>query len=251
MEPLEARGHFSTTPYHLQLAEELVKNISPANNVYSYDTPTVTWAGLDGAKTYSNSSDCSSFDTVLLTQAYGFTARQFTQWTGYSSPQALDYYDAAVADKGFIGFSNVNTIAPGDDLFIKYIESDTSNDTGHVATIVAAPTLISVSATQKTYNLTVIDCSADPHSNDTRSGSESGVGEGTMRLYTDLAGNLTSYAWGTSTDSTIETPATRPAIFAEIADAPEPDSFNLLGAAVAFVFLSRRRERSRLDTVSL
>ena len=158
VEPLESRAHLDSIPYHLQLAEELVANISPANNTYSYSTPSVTWAGLSGATTYSNSSDCSSFDTVLLKQAYHFTSNQFITWTGTSSPQASDYYDAAVADDGFKGFSNVGNVVAGDDMFVKYLDSTT--DTGHVVTIESAPKLISTSATQRTYNLTVIDCTA-------------------------------------------------------------------------------------------
>ena len=65
-EMLESRTHLDAIPYHLQLAEQLVANIAPANNVYTYGTATVTWAGLNGSTTYSNSSDCSTFDTALL-----------------------------------------------------------------------------------------------------------------------------------------------------------------------------------------
>jgi hypothetical protein len=243
MEALETRAHLDATPYHLQLAEQLVANISPENNVYSYDTPVVTWAGLGGAKTYSNSSDCSTFNTLLLEQAYGFTSRQFVQWTGSSLPQAVDLYDAAIADRGFKGFSNVANVVPGDNFFVEYLDSTT--DTGHCATIVSDPTLVSVTGSQRTYDMTVIDCTSDPHSDDTRTNGETGVGEGTMRIYTDSFGNLTAYSWGASDESVIETPATRPAIFAEIPVAPEPSSLAALGGAALISFLRRRPERSR------
>ena len=214
VEPLESRRHLDAVPYHLQLAEQLVANIAPANNSYVYGTPSVTWAGLDGATAYSNKSDCSTFDTALLTEAYHFTAKQFTQWTGTSTPQAKDYYNAAIADDGFIGYSSVASVQPGDDMFMKYLDSTT--DTGHVVTIVSAPSLVSTSSTQRIYNLTVIDSTTSPHSSDTRVSGETGVGEGTMRIYTDLSGNLTAYSWGTSASSVVETAATRPATFAKI-----------------------------------
>ena len=218
-EMLESRTHLDAIPYHLQLAEQLVANIAPANNVYAYGTATVTWAGLNGSTTYSNSSDCSTFDTALLKLAYGFTSNQFAQWTGVSSPQAKDLYNAAIADDGFVGFSNVANVMPGDDMFMKYLDSST--DTGHVVTIMAAPTLVSTNATQRVYNLNVLDCTASPHSNDTRVGGQSGVGEGVMRIYTDLSGNLTAYSWGTSSASVVETASTRPATFAKVPAAPQ------------------------------
>ena len=213
-ETLESRRLFSGVAYSQTLADQLVSHILPANNTYSYNSPTVTWAGVNGATTYSNSSDCSNFDTLLLMQAYGFSASQFVSWTGYSLPQAKDLYNAALADKGFTGFTQIADLQIGDSMFIKYL--DASTDTGHVVTVDALPVLVSTNSTQRAYNLTVVDCTADPHSNDTRSGTESGVGRGTMRLYTDLSGNLNAYAWGTSVYSTVELPSVRPAIFAKI-----------------------------------
>ena len=43
----------------------------------------------------------------------------------------------------------VANVMPGDDMFMKYLDSST--DTGHVVTIMAAPTLVSTNATQRVY----------------------------------------------------------------------------------------------------
>ncbi len=217
VEPLEQRRLLSSVSTSQSLADQLVNNISSANNNYSYGSPVVTWKGINGATSYSNFSDCSSFETKLLETAYGFNASQMTAWTGYSSPQAADYYEAAVKDKGFTGFTQIADLQVGDAVFFDYAnDPDSSNDSGHVVTIDALPALISTSSTERAYNITVVDCTANPHSDDTRTGTESGVGRGVMRFYTDLSGNLISYSWGTSPDSEIYTESERASIFAKL-----------------------------------
>jgi hypothetical protein len=215
LEALEGRRLLSTTPSQT-LADQLVANIPAAHNTYSYGTPVVTWAGLNGATTYSNSSDCSTFITMLMEQAYGFTSSQITSWTGSSLPQSKDLFNAAVADDGFTGFTQIANLRVGDLMFMKY--TDSSGDTGHCVTIDALPVTDSskTTATQKAYDVKVVDCTADPHSNDTLINGETGVGSGYMVFYTDLTGNLTAWSWGESSESVVETQAIRPAIFAKM-----------------------------------
>ncbi len=201
------------------LADQLIGKISAADNNYSYGSPVVTWAGLNGATNYSNSSDCSNFETLLIEQAYGFTPSQISGWTGYALPQAIDYYNAAVDDKGFTGFTQIADLQVGDAVFFNYTnDPDANGDTGHVATVEALPTVDTAYSTpsQIAYDITVDDCSADPHSDDTRNNGDTGVGRGEMRFYTNLAGNITAYSWGLSSSSVVEPMSLRSFIFAKM-----------------------------------
>jgi hypothetical protein len=218
IEALEDRRLFSL-PADVSLANQLISNVSTANNNYSYGSPVVTWAGVNGATTYSNSSDCSNFETMLIEQAYGFTSSQISGWTGHTLPQAIDYYNAALADKGFTGFMQIADLQVGDAVFFNYTnDPDANGDTGHVVTIEALPVLDSAytTSTRIAYDVTVDDCSADPHSNDTRTGSNTGVGRGQMRFYTSTTGILVAYSWGLSSASTVEPMSLRSAIFAKM-----------------------------------
>ena len=49
-ERLERRLCLTAVPYHVTLAQTMATTISPADNVYSHRSPTVTWAGVDGAR---------------------------------------------------------------------------------------------------------------------------------------------------------------------------------------------------------
>ena len=192
-------------------ADLLVKNIAAANNTYSYNLPpTVTLNGVNGGTAYNNSSDCSTFIESLLETSYSITSSQFSSWTGSTWPQASDLYTAALDDVGFTGFMQIGDVQPGDMMFIKY--SPTTTDTGHCVMFDQLPTLVSSTATQRAYNAVIVDCTGDVHTNDSRyetgpdGTNETGVGRGTIRLYTDQYGNLTSYSWGTSNASIIEGP---------------------------------------------
>ena len=226
-EVLEARRLLTAAPQAVVLANQLVTAFSSPNNTYyntySYNAPTVTWSGLNGATTYYNSSDCSSFQEELMMQAYGFSLTQLETWTkvstnGITYPQASDLYTAALDHDGFTGFLQIADLQIGDDMFMKYIEGDGSGDTGHCVMVDALPTPDAAysTSTYKAYDLTVVDCTVDPHSNDTRTGTESGVGRGTMRIYTTLSGNLFEYSWGLSSSSVVYNFSERPAIFSKM-----------------------------------
>lgn len=215
VESLEARQLFYGPARHVELAELMVKTITPANNMYSYAAPVVTWKGINGATKTYNKSDCSSFTTELLQTAYKFSNQQFINWTGESDPEAEDYYKAAVNDRGFDGFYDVDNVKTGDLMVMKYTDS---NDTGHVVTIVAPPKFVKQTATQKVYTLKIVDCTGSPHgSSDTRYKSgDNGVGQGYMRIYTDLNGNLKKYSWNNYANGIVSDPATHKPIFAHI-----------------------------------
>lgn len=231
-------------PPHVALAEQMVDGILPANNSYTYATPTVRFTGINGATAMYNASDCSSFITKLLQASYKFTNAMFTSWTGDSNPQAEDYYAAAMANKGFLHFSNVNAIQPGDLFIIRYTGDQT--DTGHMTLITAAPTYDGVSTRSETlgdrvYTLPILDCTSTPHgSSDSRYDTQqTGVGTGFMRLYTDSSGNLITYSWNNYVNGVVYATTDRLPTFASLA-IPEP---GCVSVAVPIAALLRRRRR--------
>src|SRR5437867_3998377 len=70
----------AATPAHLLWAEEVAMNIDPTNNVYGSNPTYLTWAGVNGATDYTNRTECSSFATRVLKQAYGWTDTNFKTW---------------------------------------------------------------------------------------------------------------------------------------------------------------------------
>ena len=228
IESLEGRTLLSAAgaPEHLRLARRLVAEVIPENNLY--DTPTViTWKGIDGANTTTNTSVCSTLVTKLMKQAYGYTSAQITSWTGESSPEAEDYYDAVLAGRGFSRITNIANLQVGDLFVAKYVVYS-GTATGHVAIATAAPVYTpsdpNNSASQRVYYLNVIDSSSSYHgSADTRNRIDpstgeidDGVGQGTMRMITDNNGLLIKYSWSTLSSSVIYDATERPSLFARI-----------------------------------
>jgi len=199
----------------------MVAEILPANNSYTNGTPTVRFTGISGATMMYNASDCSSFITKLLQASYGFTNANFTSWTGESDPEAEDYYDAAMANKGFSAFRNVNSIRSGDLFIIKYTGSQ--KDTGHIVLITAPPTYVGVSTRSGVegclvYDLPILDVTSSPHGpSDSRYATgQPGIGTGVMRIYTDSAGNLVTYQWSNLPNGSIYSTTDRLPTFATI-----------------------------------
>jgi hypothetical protein len=223
IESLEGRTLLaaSAVPEHLRLARRLVAEVVPENNLY--DTPTViTWRGLDGATTTTNTSVCSTLVTALMKKAYKYTSAQITSWTGESAPEAEDYYDAVVAGRGFSRITNIANLQPGDLFVAKYVVYD-GTATGHVAIATAAPQLLSSTATERTYSLMVIDSSSSYHGTaDTRyravsaTEDDDGIGQGMMRMITDTNGLLIKYSWSTSSASIIYDATERPSLLARL-----------------------------------
>jgi hypothetical protein len=211
--PAASLAGTSAKPAHLALAERMVAEVKPANNMYANGPFTVTWAGVNGRTLTYNKSDCTTFVTALLKTGYGFTARQFEDWFGKSSPSITLYYDAALANTGLRGFKQIDELRPGD-LLISKFAPDTGGAAGHMLIADAIPEFKTTKGAQKVYDVTIIDCTGSPHSDDTRARPQSGAGRGVIRLYTDLSGKLVTWGW-----STVAKPydaAARPMTFAKV-----------------------------------
>ena len=203
-------------PYHLWWAEDLVTHVDPENNSYGTSPSYVRWAGVAGATQYENRSLCTTFVTLLLKQAYGWTDSQIRVWLGSASPNATLYHDNIEQEDGFVRIMKAADIEAGDLLAIEYPAG--LSVTGHVATArgeaILREATAPIIANSVQYDVEVVDSSSTGHGpTDTRLKSDGswqeGAGFGVMRVYADAAGDIIGYTWSTVTASTYYGLATR------------------------------------------
>jgi len=205
-----AQPSYADAPAHVLWADDLIEHILPENNDYASNPSYISWAGVNGAVTYENRSQCSTFLTQLLKQSYGWDNTVFKNWFGSTSPSAALYHDAIQSGNGFTATHFVEGIAIGDVIAIKYPSGLSS--TGHVMLVRGAPTEITATAPivpgTRQYTVEVYDSSQSGHgADDTRKmagGSwDTGVGSGLFRLYADEVSNeIVGYTWSTYSNST-------------------------------------------------
>ena len=185
----------------VRAAEELVAELAPERNVYGSHPTEVVWADPAAGIPARNRSVCSSFFSHLLERVYGVTRERLAELTGKRNPHARDYYEAIVAQRGFIRIPTVGAIRPGDVIALSYPPG--SGATGHVMLVDAPPTLREATAPllagTRQFAVVVIDSSHSVHGlADTRGTPAqhgTGVGRGTFRLYVDSAGTIVASAW--------------------------------------------------------
>jgi hypothetical protein len=197
-----------TQPRHLVEAERIAREIDAADNAYDHKDCFIKWKGENGATRYKNRTDCSDFLNLLLAHVYGTTTGELKDWTGHSRPVASVWYDTIAAGKRFEQVSRVEKILPGDVIAVKYLPGaeNTGEDTGHI--MIAAglarartPSKPLIDATDQ-WELLVVDSSKSGHGKeDTRKQADGtfarGVGEGTLRLYSNPDGSVAGYTWST------------------------------------------------------
>lgn len=202
---------------HVAWADDLIQHITPENNEYASNPSYIHWAGVNGATTYDNRTQCSTFLTNLLKQAYNLTSDDFKTWLNSTSPSAAQYHDAIVAQNGFSYTQNVQNISVGDVIAIKYPSG--SSSTGHVMLVRHEPEAIAamepiIPGTVQ-YTVEVYDSSQSGHGAlDTRKQTDgswdTGVGAGSFRLYVNETNHeIVGYTWSTYSNSTYYTQAER------------------------------------------
>jgi hypothetical protein len=205
-------------PPHVPWAELAVDTIDPDDNEYASTPSFIAWGGHDGAAQTKNRSVCATFLTLLLARSYGLTGADFAAWMGSASPSAGVYYEAVAGENGFHAVATAPAIEVGDILAIEY-PGGSSSSSGHVMVVTGAPLLRAPTAPviqgTSQYEVTIIDSSSSPHgSSDTRmlagSAFDTGIGEGTFRLYTDSSGAIVGHTWSTESGSTYYNQADRP-----------------------------------------
>jgi len=201
-------------PPHLVQAELIAHQIDQSHNEYAHKGCFIKWKGVDGATEYENRTDCSDFLDLLLEHTYHFTPQQMRGWTGHERPLATTWYETIRAGNGFEIITQVQSIRPGDVLAVKFPPGDV--DTGHI--MIAAgipeprPETAPVEPGTRQWELDIVDSSKSGHGkNDTRRLPDGafahGVGEGTIRLYSNTAGGIAGYSWSVLSGSNFE-PAT-------------------------------------------
>jgi hypothetical protein len=207
----------ATTPFFipvndkspLEWAKLLVDNIQPDNTEYRHDADLIIWAGINSAATYESRTDCSGLLMALLTQSYGLSTDDYVYWLYRSRPRAQDFYTAAVNQRGFIRFTNIDDVQPGDMIAILYPENQDKGNTGHLMLVIGLPVKLSLNRPIvkdfEQWAVTIIDSTATAHgqSDDRYLGkgkSRAGVGQGTIRLYVNANGKIMGYVWSTDPD---------------------------------------------------
>jgi len=202
LSPRTAAAHHAD---HLRWAESLVDNISPENNEYNSSPSFISWAGVAGARRYTNRTQCATFLTELLKRGYGFTEASLNDWLGSRSPSAATYYDAIVDENGFERIHDLRDARAGDVIAIRYPAGGSS--TGHVAILRRAPKAkLPVSplvAGTFQFEVNIVDSTSTHHgASDSRYAASgrgaSGAGYGTMRLYTNTSETIVGHTWSTA-----------------------------------------------------
>jgi hypothetical protein len=186
---------------HLLWAQQLVADLSQANNSYGRSPLVVQWKGVDGASISRNHSDCSSLITALWRRAYGLDAVELRRWLGRANPQAKHYHAAITQANRFQRILQVSAIQPGD-LLASLYQQPRPGATGHLMLAAGRPTPAGACWSGRcAYRLVVIDSSRSGHGPmDTRGGG-SGVGRGVIQLLTTVDGQLLGFRWSESQTS--------------------------------------------------
>ncbi|WP_437692083.1 hypothetical protein [Sorangium sp. So ce176] len=189
----------------------------------------VAEAALDLIEAETPVSNGAPFFTRAMRDQSGYTGTDIAVLWGSTSPNSHIYYDNIVAENYFERVTNVADIAAGDLLAIDQVvnSSGTVTYSGHAAIITGPatqlPTALSpIYASTKQYVLPIADATSSVHGcnvsyPDSRwSGActggtfTTGPGTASMRLYTDLSGNLLGYTWSVTSGAAYYSPSTRP-----------------------------------------
>ena len=201
----------------LYWAQILVGGILPENTSYQHKQGFIKWKGENGALDYESRTDCSGLLNHLLERSYGLTADDFEKWLGKRRPLAVEYFDAISQQQKFRHITNIKDVRPDDIIAVRY-PPGTNDNTGHIMLIADVPvrrkaTKPEVDGTDQ-WEVSIIDSSESGHGKtDTRHKPDAtyyqGVGQGTLRLYTNPSGEITGYSWSTLSVSEYYDQATR------------------------------------------
>ena len=202
-------------PKHLQLAREFLANTQPEDNLYVDKGERFVKAPSDepGAK-YVVHTDCTGFVKAMIDRAYGYRPKFSTKFYG-NAYSLSDWVDGAARGETFTLVPSMADVKPGDVIMWKYLVPPKYAPThrGHVMIVSEAPTRVMFSRLFSTtqWKVRVIDSSGPHGKDDTRyvpglsadragdvSSRHSGVGEGSVYIFTNDQGQIVAASHGYS-----------------------------------------------------
>lgn len=198
-------------PKHLELARELVATVKPENNKYRFIGPEgVRWKGDLFTSENTVNTMCTGFVGAMLEKAKSPTVKEVESKTYWKKYVRMDsYWEALQKGYGIQKVETIESVKPGD-LFL-FMCNDSCNTSegpalGHITIVDVAPkrkepTPPLIENTLQ-WVVTVIDAADGPHGReDTRWRAQgepkvTGVGRGTYRVYTNMAGIPVGYTNG-------------------------------------------------------
>ena len=191
-------------PAHLQLARQLLAEVSPEHNSYQHHG-WVRWqgdAGLLGRAEYSAvQTDCSGLLDAIFqrTDSLVLDGVRRTYWKEY--PKAENYYAAIASGQGFVRREHMQDVEAGDVFAARYLHA---KDTGHVMIVNSKPQVLNppqppLQPGTTQWLVEVIDSAGAHWKGDTRyredGSKQTGIGRGLVRIYTREDGSLAGWAW--------------------------------------------------------
>ena len=224
--PRTARPSSALIPQHLVLARGLLHDLPPDANTYQH-SPTLVRFPTPGQPGQLR-ADCSGFFNELFKHSAGYTQSELQLWLGSRRPLARHYHDAIVRQDRFQPVPSVAALLPGDVITIRY-ERGASNS-GHCMLVndipqpAPLPTPLPVGAT-RAFVVPVLDASSTGHGpGDSRWNDHArintGLGTGSLRLFTDDSGVVRAHAFTTLPDAAVFTIAQRSVVLGRFTGVP-------------------------------
>lgn len=141
--------------------------------------------------------DCSGLGVLLLKPVTPESIASLPIEKGFIRARAISFYNAftnAVSSSSQSGWQLVPTVAdaePGDFIAWRRNTIEKGKSSGHVMILLEKP----VRESDGSYRAKVIDSSSTPHTNDSRSEQQTGIGTGTMWFEADETGRPVGFRW--------------------------------------------------------
>lgn len=197
-----------------ETAMELVRGVEVGRTRYQHRPTEVVWpseATIERpAVCYA---DCSGLINAVLKRAYGLEEAELERWMGGKRPLAATYASVIADGRGFVVVTRAPDLLAGDIIAIDYEEGN--KNTGHTMIVagaaveMAADSVPMVQGTRQ-WAVPIIDSTGSPHGKDDtrlvrgadgKTETVTGLGMGTLRVYTDSAGVIVGHTWGPGSKS--------------------------------------------------
>lgn len=129
-------------PKYLQIAREIVENVKPEDNLYSYNPRYIRFPGDLFSSGYTVSTDCTGFVEAVFERA-DHPAPKFSTQTLRNRYSIVDWVDGVNRGESFTKLERIQDLKPGDFILWKYLpkyqQAKPSIYNGHIVMVDAAP----------------------------------------------------------------------------------------------------------------